>query len=204
MAWHLVERNGVKYFQLSRGAVELIQSTVHGAESLLKIYDPVMLKQIHSDIIIDIDRGQSRTGDGLLSSGRANIGIKAADCLPVFMFGGGRACLIHCGWRSIVKGLAAKAARILGDYEYYLGAAIGPCCYDVGDDVAHQFSAWPGAAVTRGARTYLDLKKAVIQQLGPAKLIASLDLCTKCHPEYFHSYRRGDRHKRNYALIVHR
>jgi copper oxidase (laccase) domain-containing protein len=203
MAWHLVEKNDLKYFQLTVGTVSYIQSTVHGAESLMKTYDPVLLKQVHSDVIINIDLDQSRTGDGLLTARKVNLGVKVADCLPVFMFGTDRTCIIHCGWRSIAKGLAVKAAQILVDYTYCLGASIGSCCYDVKDDVAQQFSGVPGALVRRGTKTYLDLKKAVIHQLGASRLISSLDLCTKCHPEYFYSYRRGDRHKRNYALIVH-
>ena len=40
-------------------------------------------------------------------------------------------------------------------------------------------------------------------ELGERDKLASLDLCTKCHPEYFYSYRRGDK-KRNYALIMNR
>ena len=202
MTWRLVENNEWKYFQLSCKTVTCIQSTIHGAELLLKIFDPILLKQVHSDIIIDIDRDQSRTGDGLITTRKVNLGVKVADCLPVFMFGTDRTCIIHCGWRSIVKGLALKAAKMLGDYTYCLGASIGPCCYDVKDDVTLQFRHLPEAVIKRGTKTYLDLKKAVIGQLGPSKLLSSLDLCTKCHPEYFHSFRRGDRHKRNYALIT--
>ncbi len=202
MAWHLVEKNGLKYFQLSRDAVSCVQSTIHGAESLLKTFDPILLKQVHSDILIDIDHDKNRTGDGLFTARKVNLGVKVADCLPVFMFGTSRTCIIHCGWRSIAKKLAVKAAQMLGDYTYCLGASIGPCCYEVKDDVALQFCDLPEAVIARGAKTYLDLKKAVIGQLGPSRLLSSLDLCTKCHPEYFYSFRRGDRHKRNYALIV--
>jgi copper oxidase (laccase) domain-containing protein len=58
------------------------------------------------------------------------------------------------------------------------------------------------AIIRRDTRYFVDLKGAVIEDLGKDNLIGSLDLCTKCHPEYFYSYRRGDKNKRNYAVGI--
>jgi copper oxidase (laccase) domain-containing protein len=169
----------------------------------MRLFEPVFLKQIHSSIIIDIDVHSERTGDGLISAAKRNIGLKIADCLPVYLFTPEKICIIHCGWRGIIHGIAREAARLLGEFHYALGASIGPCCYEVKHDVVNQFTQdYQNALQQRQGRHYLDLKAAVINDLGAENLLASLDFCTKCHSEYFYSHRRGDC-ERNYAIIVH-
>ena len=101
------------------------------------------------------------------------------------------------------EALAQKAAELMGDYQYVLGASIGPCCYDVKDDVTTLFmNSYGDAVVTRRGRAYIDLKKAVIKDLGHEHMIGSLEYCTRCESRYFYSHRRGDNKKRNYAGIV--
>ncbi|MBN2621099.1 polyphenol oxidase family protein [candidate division WOR-3 bacterium] len=172
-------------------------------ERCVKIYSPTFLKQIHSATIIDLDEDDSRIGDGLLTRDlKKTMGIKVADCLPVYMYNNTAMCIIHCGWRGILGGIARKARRIMRTYRYVLGACIGPECYEVKQDVTGRFTEeYPAAVKEHDGCYFLDLKKAVIQDLGQAALIADLDLCTKCHPEFFFSYRRGDREKRNYAIM---
>lgn len=203
MNWLRIEEDNATYYQFTAGRVRCLQSTVRGGQYLVAKYRPVLLKQVHSDIIVDVDRDPNRIGDGMITGRAVNLAVKTADCLPVFMLAADRAAIIHCGWRAIDIGLPRKAARLLDDFTYCLGASINACCYEVKDDVARRFGHLPGAVVTRSHKTFLDLKKAVIAQLGEERLVASLDICTRCHPEQFHSYRRGDRHQRNYALIVH-
>lgn len=91
----------------------------------------------------------------------------------------------------------------MGEYSYILGACIGNCCYEVGHDITALFKTqYKKAVVFRDNKYYVDLKAAVIEDLGEDGLIGNLDLCTKCHPEYFYSYRRGDKNKRNYAIAM--
>jgi copper oxidase (laccase) domain-containing protein len=201
--WHLSARGETRHFEFSWDNNSAIYSIKDGQDALIHLLEPVFLKQIHSSIIVDVDIQSERTGDGLVSAGKKNIGLKIADCLPVYLFTPGRTCIIHCGWRGIISGIAREAARMLGKFQYALGASIGPCCYEVKHDVVDQFiQDYPNALQHRKKRHYLDLKTAVINDLGSTNLVGSLDLCTKCHPEYFYSHRRGDR-ERNYAVIVH-
>jgi YfiH family protein len=162
----------------------------------------VFLKQIHSATIIDIDSDRTRTGDGLLTKKRKCLGIKVADCLPVYLFSNEQICIIHCGWRGIIKGIVKNAKRMMRDFHYALGPSIGPCCYRVQQDVVSLYAKEYGKSIiTRDDQHFLDLKSAVRQDLGDETLVASLDLCTYCHPEYFYSHRNGDK-KRNYGLAL--
>jgi len=204
MTWQLIEEQDMKYFQFQRQNSIAVYSTKFREDKLLKKFDPLFVKQIHSKIILDIDSKKSRIGDGLITK-RKNfaLGIKVADCLPIYLFSKEQICLIHCGWRSIIKGIAKEASRVLENYNYVLGASIGSCCYEVQRDVAKLFEEkYRNALIRKGGKYYLDLKSAVIEDLGKESLLGSLDLCTKCHPAYFHSYRRGDREKRNYAIML--
>jgi len=202
--WQLIEQENIKYFQFKWRNNLAIYSTRYGEDKFLRNLEPVFLKQIHSDIIINLDSSNNRIGDGLILQ-KKNIvpGLKIADCLPVYLFNDKKICIIHCGWKSIIKGIAKKAEELMGAYKYCLGASIGPCCYEVKQDVVDLFNKkYKNVIVLKDQKYFLDLKSAVIEDLGNKDLLASLDLCTKCHPEYFYSYRRGDDKKRNYAVII--
>ena len=119
----------------------------------------------------------------------------SADCLPVALVrtNGDRpaAAVVHVGWRGLLGGILENAVRALGGrVAAAVGPAIGPCCYEVRDDVAVPFAArFRPSVVTDGK---LDLWRAAEQALGDAGCAAveRVDLCTFCHPELFFSHRR--------------
>ncbi len=200
--WQLIEEPDFKYFQFNYGDKIFLYSTKCGTEKFLERFKPVMLRQIHSDIIVDIDQEQKTIGDGLITSENQCIGVKIADCLPVYLFSEERIAILHCGWRSIIKGIVKKARDILIDYKYVLGACIGPCCYEIKEDVSFLYQKnYPEAVIRRNNKIFLDLKKAVNKALGQENLIADLNYCTHCASVYFFSYRRGDQ-SRNYASLL--
>jgi YfiH family protein len=203
MGWTLITEEGRTYFQF-RWENQYALYTIKNTESrIVEKLKPMFLKQTHSNVIVDIDNSSSSAGDGLLT--RKNdftLGVAVADCLPVYLFSKNKHCIIHCGWRGIIGGIAKQAARVMGNYQYVLGASIGPCCYLIMRDVAELFEEkYRNAVVIRGTQYYLDLKAAVIEDLGVKNLIGSLALCTHCHPDLFYSYRRGDHKERNYAIL---
>lgn len=201
MNWQLTTVNRVQCFQFSWQEYRALYSTKKGQDQLVKAIDPVLLRQTHSALIIDVDSAAERTGDGLLASKGERLGIRIADCLAVYAFARDRIAVIHCGWRGIIQGICRNLKRRLGDFHYSLGASIGPCCYEVKQDVVDRFSHdYFHSIIRRDSGYYLDLKAAVMQDLGADGLLGSLDLCTKCHPEFFYSNRRGDT-QRNYAII---
>jgi polyphenol oxidase len=127
--------------------------------------------------------------------GRAVLVI-AADCLPVAIARANGAppalAAVHVGWRGLLDGVVAAAAAALGGGRRAaaIGPGIGPCCYEVHEDVAEPFRARFGPSVVVDGK--LDLWSATEQALREAgcEPIERLDLCTFCHPQLFFSHRR--------------
>ena len=139
--------------------------------------------------------------------------VQTADCVPVLLSSRGTIGAIHAGWRGAASGVASAAAeiflRLAGDPDgarAWLGPAIGPCCYEVGSEVAERFA---GAFVTKAGdrRPRLDLRAVVRSQLEAAGIrqdnIMQPCGCTMCGGERFASFRRdGARAGRMIALVA--
>jgi YfiH family protein len=119
-----------------------------------------------------------------------------ADCLPVAVVraNGDRPALavLHVGWRGLLEGIAGTALAPLANrrLEAVIGPGIGPCCYEVGEEVATPFRARFGADVLHGRN--LDLYGATEKALlaaGCAR-VERVEMCTSCHPDLFFSHRR--------------
>ena len=95
--------------------------------------------------------------------------IATADCLPIIVEGDVSVAVLHAGWRGVAAGIIAAglaAMAELGDTprRAAIGPSIGPCCYEVGDDVASTIGGYR-ATTTRGT-TSVDLWAAAEAQLG--------------------------------------
>src|SRR5262249_53606317 len=84
-------------------------------------------------------------------------GVATADCLPILLASEDGACAaVHAGWRGLLAGvIEAALARLDGPaIEAAIGPAIGPCCFEVGSDVARafekRFAGAPGLAREAG------------------------------------------------------
>lgn len=122
--------------------------------------------------------------------------LVTADCLPVAIArqNGERPALavLHVGWRGLLEGIVENGVAALGGGELAaaIGPGIGPCCYEVGSDVAEPYETAFGAEVITDGR--LDLWRATqlaLLRAGVAE-VERTDLCTYCHPELFFSHRR--------------
>ena len=153
------------------------------------------LRQIHSDICFQgvSQAGCLGEGDALVSSAPGIlVGVKTADCVPILLADEThrRAAAVHAGWRGTAQGIARKVARALVRPDSILhaaiGPAIGPCCYEVGSEVAERFG-------QRG-RIHLDLVEENRRQLVEAGIaperIYAARFCTACLADEFHSFRR--------------
>ena len=129
--------------------------------------------------------------------------VFTADCLPVALSGPGGAAMLHCGWRGLAAGIVAKGVEAVGATDAAIGPGIGPCCYEVGDEVLAAFShlgegitAADGAKSRAGddisAHRRLDLPEVARRLLLEAGVerIEVAGLCTRCEPELFFSHRR--------------
>lgn len=170
-------------------------------------------RQIHSArILAATAAGPCGEGDALTTRrvGLA-LSVVTADCVPVLLAGDDEIAAVHAGWRGIEAGIVGKTiARLDTSVERltaWLGPAIGPCCYEVGEEVAARVTAVsdPGVVVPgRGPRPHLDLHAAITSQLRRAGVGATRHVadCTRCSVERLWSYRReGPRAGRNLGFI---
>lgn len=195
---------------------------------------PVRLRQCHSDGVVCLDRSAPgdppAEGDAVITrrSGLL-LAVQVADCLPVLIVDKAKRILaaVHAGWRGLLAGIVPKTleamqSRYASDPRHCLavvGPSIGPCCYEVGRDVAMPFEEafpgrpqlWrnfqaPGRALSAGTgpsdaspnpRRMLDLSAACRCQLEAAGLpdrsVFSHPPCTSCHRDVFYSYRAEGR-----------
>jgi hypothetical protein len=123
------------------------------------------------------------------------------------------ASIIHAGWRGTVKGIVGKAVLAMEqagskkeNMVALLGPSIGPCCYQVKNDVYSIFNkdGFPEHIFSQKNNSlFLDLKQAnawVLRESGINK-IYDLDMCTYCNNDLFHSFRRGDTGKRQISFV---
>ncbi len=177
----------------------------------------VFMQQCHGDEVAVITRADS--GRGALTPAGAIPGTDAmisreqglwlaaleADCAVVALCDPVKRAvgIAHAGWRGTVKGIAGKTARKMcaefgcdpATILAGIGPSIGPCCYEVGAEVAAAAEAGHGAeAVSRqGDKFRFDLRRANVTQLRAAGLRAEnievSEVCTCCERDRFFSYR---------------
>ncbi|MHB1132730.1 MAG: peptidoglycan editing factor PgeF [Chloroflexota bacterium] len=130
-----------------------------------------------------------------------------ADCVPVLFCDPVRGVvgLVHAGWKGTVAGAGRRALREAvasfgtnpADVLVGIGPSIGPCCYEVGAEVAQAArAAFPGCERLlrrQGDGVHLDLWRANAYQLEsegvPAQNIEVAGLCTACRTDLFFSHR---------------
>ncbi len=157
-------------------------------------------RQVHSATVRRATAGErGAPGDGLWTD-EPGVPLLAltADCLPIALArtNGERAAIavMHAGWRGLLAGIVAAGVEALGGrLAAAIGPGIGPCCYEVGDEVAAPFRARFGAGVV-GPAQRLDLWAAAELALRDAGVdrIERVDLCTACDAGRFFSHRRDD------------
>ena len=152
-------------------------------------------RQVHGARVVRAG-GRGEGADVIWSDERgAAIVVLSADCVPVALARAGdppAVALAHVGWRGLLAGAVSKAVSALGEHGVVaaIGPGIGPCCYEVGDDVAEPICAAYGGDLIRNGR--LDLPGAIERALSEAGCVRvdRLDECTSCHEERYFSHRR--------------
>lgn len=141
-----------------RALIDTRQSRKSGKK--IGVQEPlVTLRQIHSDVahLISKPPAQPPQGDALLClQPGLLLGTQTADCVPILLADPRRRVVgaVHAGWRGTLARIAAKTLGRMQlefgtrpeDVIAALGPAIGPCCYEVGPEVAQAFSGQFGAA----------------------------------------------------------
>ena len=170
-------------------------------------------RQVHGTEICRVAVAERRwcgECDGLATDVvNAPLAVFTADCVPIVMWAArpGALAVLHAGWRgTVAKIVAAGVSRLedLGgaraeEVAVFLGPAVGPCCYDVGDDVARAAEAAFGkragqVLLEEGGKRRLDLHRAnelAAQEAGVLpENVYRVATCTFCEEELLESRRR--------------
>ena len=122
--------------------------------------------------------------------------LVAADCLPIALArtDGSRPGLavLHAGWKGLLGGIVQSGVAALGSARLaaVIGPGIGPCCYEVREDVAGPYrTAFPRGIVRNGRLDMWSAAEHALREAG-CRSVERVDLCTSCHPELFFSHRR--------------
>jgi YfiH family protein len=164
--------------------------------------------QTHSTVVNRAEAGlRGAPGDGLWTDepGLPMLAL-GADCALIAMArtNGSEPVLavLHAGWRGLLDGIVPSAAQILGPgFAAVVGPTIGPCCYEVGEEVAGPFRERYGDDIVTDRR--LDLwtaaERAALE--AGASTVERLDLCTRCNDDLFFSERRTGRPRGTQGVI---
>lgn len=155
------------------------------------------VKQIHSDMVLEAPGDPGREGDALITNQAGVIaGMRTADCVPILLADPETRSIgsIHAGWRGTAGDIVGKAVAAMAskwgaraeNLHAAIGPSIGPCCYEVGPEVAHCFG------IESARSVYLDLPRENEQRLRAAGVrnIWKSGECTFCAAHRFFSYRR--------------
>lgn len=180
--------------------------------------DPIWLDQIHSTIVSTPDQRVNMTerpivADAIITiSPNEVLSIMTADCLPV-LFAANDGSIIgaaHAGWKGLCAGILENTVSAMlssrphlksSDLYAYMGPAIGPKSYEVGEDVFGAFQA-SSIGIEKGDFQAIPNRKgkylANLYSIATNRLLAlglkQVDggqMCTFSDPEHFYSYRRN-------------
>jgi YfiH family protein len=157
------------------------------------------LKQIHSSLALVADRPEGCVGEGdalLTQQPGVTVSVRTADCFPILLADLHHRVVaaVHAGWRGTAEQVTTNALNKM-HVEFgaepesviaAIGPGIGPCCYEVGEEVARRFG------MARAGR--IDLAEENVRQLMrhgvPRGQITVARQCTFCNPAQFYSWRR--------------
>jgi len=168
----------------------------------------VTLRQVHGNSVVRAEAVDGAVeADGIVVTRAATIGaVKSADCVPVLLLSSEAdrpwAAAVHAGWRGTVAGVIESALELAsGDghapsmLQAAVGPAIGPCCYEVGEEVAGAFDAAGHAVIRTDGLPRLDLRAinvAILEAFGlPRAQIRVYGPCCRCRSDLYYS-RRAD------------
>jgi polyphenol oxidase len=155
-----------------------------------------MNRQVHAATVNRAVAGErGREGDGLWTDEPGLPMLKlTADCLPLALVrrnGSPALALLHAGRLGLLEGVVEAGVAALGgeDIAAAVGPGIGPCCYEVGDEIGQTYRARFGTDALRGHNLDLwTVAERLLREAGVTS-VERLDVCTACSADFF-SHRR--------------
>ncbi len=179
--------------------------------------EPRWLRQVHGAEVADLDATTPPATADAAVTHRAGVvcALLTADCLPVLLAArdGSAVAGAHAGWRGLAAGVIDNAWAALDRPASatlaWLGPAIGPAHFEVGDDVRDAFlAADPQAAdafaMNARGRWQCDLYRLARQRLQALGVTAIYggDHCTYAEPSLFFSHRRDQGRTGRMATLI--
>jgi YfiH family protein len=200
-------RQGVRHFFGTRHEPTGPDRAVHAV---------VSVNQVHGTDVLVVDRPVDGTqtfegGWDALVTDRPGVllTVRTADCVPVLIYDPvhGVVAAVHAGWRGAVAGIVPNTLAVMrqrfgsqpASLRVSIGPSVGSCCYEVDEPVLSRLRAgyadWRSLVQeTKPGAARLNLRGLVRGQAQSAGVredgIHSVSLCTICHPDLFHSFRR--------------
>lgn len=172
----------------------------------LNIKQPVWLQQVHGINVVDSQTAVHHCKADAVYSNQADevCNVLTADCLPLLFCNkqGTAVAAAHAGWRGLAEGVIASTVNAMQqksqDIIVWLGPAIGPDCFEVGQDVFDAFVNKDKNAIKAFTKTDNEHYLADIYYLARLKLnrlgieqIFGGGLCTYSDEKKFYSFRRN-------------
>jgi YfiH family protein len=187
------------------------------AEALGVHGDLQLLRQVHGTEIVAAPCDGTPDADAALTGvPGVLLGIETADCLPILFVDVERhvVAAAHAGWRGTAAGIVVHVIDRLraegsdpADLRLAMGPSIGPCCYEVGDELRREFAEDDQLAFTPGprGRPHLDVRAVNVRQALAAGVVADnvaqVAECTYCRTDLYCSYRREGRTGRMISYV---
>jgi len=178
--------------------------------------EPSWLTQVHGTVAVDAEKvPKIKNADASFSRQPGHVCVvMTADCLPVLLCDrqGTVVAAAHAGWRGLLGGVLENTVASMqvppGDLLAWLGPAIGPRCFEVGDEVRQAFvAADPAASLGfipgEPGKWLCDIYLLARQRLGALGVfsVSGGDACTVSDVEQYFSYRRDGVTGRMASLI---
>jgi polyphenol oxidase len=182
-------------------------------------------KQIHSGIVNIVNKediGIIRDGDALITS-LTNVPLITfvADCVSIAFVDPVQKVIgvAHAGWRGTYENISSKLLQEMKenydsnpkDVLCVIGPSIGPCCYEVSDELIEKFNTNITIQnekfyIIKEGKPHLDLWKIneiTLEKSGILKEnIFNSNLCTSCNKDMFHSYRKHNQTSKRLGMII--
>lgn len=177
------------------------------------------VRQVHGTRMVeasDVIAAAPPEADAVHVRDRGAAAVMTADCLPVFVVdrSGREALVVHAGWRGLASGIIESSIAGMDgppdELMAWLGPAIGPCHFEVGDEVRAAFLEPDSSDCARAFRPagksgqwmadLYELARLRLREAGVPDVYGG-GYCTFCDESRFYSFRRDGTTGRMAALI---
>lgn len=159
------------------------------------------LNQVHGNHVVTLPSNETEGDAAFTSQKGLCCAVMTADCVPILLCDrlGKEVAAIHAGWKGLQANIIEKTVAHFSNQPQQLLAWVGPAicqqCYEVNDDIANAFLAYPNAIIAGkcNGKFQLDLPAIAAAQLAALNVgfIEQSQLCTYCDSTLFYSHRRA-------------